>query len=177
MDHTVIDAASVHGHGTWTLYNSDSSVADSGAFTNLVTQVGIQYYAERAAAISGAPAVITGMKLGTGTTAPTSTGGPAALITYLTNSHQGLDSGFPTSSLVTISTIIYRRIQYQVTFLAGKATSAVTPIAEAVLVNTTLTDATSAASATISRALISPTITKAADQILVVTWNHDFLAT
>jgi hypothetical protein len=66
-----------------------------------------------------------------------------------------------------------RRLTYQATWAPGKATTA-TPITEAVIVNESLTDATSAAGATVARALIALG-TKSAGFTLQVTWLHDFL--
>jgi len=143
-------------------------VAD-GVTCNFVTRVGAQMYADRAVGIVGAPAAPTGMKLGTGSTPPAVTGVGAALSTYLANSHQGFDSGFPAS----VAQGNGRRITYLATFAAGKATSLVTPITEAVIVNNALTDATSGEAATIARVLLVGVPNKAADQSLVVTWAHD----
>jgi hypothetical protein len=135
---------------------------------NLVTQVGDQYYGERAAAISGAPAVITGMKLGTGSTAVAKTGAGAALVTYLSGSNKALDGGYPTSSLQSGS----RQITYRRTYAAGEATTA-SAITEAVLVNDTITtDATSVAANTISRVIVAGVGSKGASDTLTVTWNH-----
>ncbi len=166
----MINSLGIRGTVRWEVRNADGSVAASGEVPNLVTSIGQRYYMERAASIVGAPAAITGMKLGTGSTTPAKTGAGAALVTYLANSHQAIDAGFPTSTAVGAA----QRITYSCTFAAGKATSASTPITEVVLVNETLADATSAASATVARALITAT-TKTDTQILVVTWLHDGL--
>lgn len=142
---------------------------------NLVTQVGDQYYGERAAGIASPPAQITGMRLGTGSTsggnvpAKTSTG--AALTTYLSGSNKAIDGGFPTSALNGSS----RRIVWKRTYAAGEATTA-SAITEAVLVNDTIaTDATSTAANTISRIAITGVGSKGASDTLTVTWNHDLL--
>lgn len=166
------DKVGLSGHGTLYILNPDFSIASQTNFENQLTDIGLQYYARRGAAIAGAPAAATGMKLGTGTTATSLTGAGAALVTYLANSHQAFDSTFPVASAQSPK----QRVTYQSTYPAGKATSASTQITEVVIVNTTLADSTSAASATISRALISPGQTKAADQIAVIVWNHDFSA-
>jgi hypothetical protein len=137
---------------------------------NLVTQVGDQFYGERAAGIAGPPAQVTGMKLGTGGTAPAKTGAGAALVTYLSDSHQALAGGFPTSALAGAS----RRITWQAVWAAGKATTA-SAITEVVLVNDVLADATSLAAATIARALLTGVGSKGASDTLTVTWNHDLL--
>lgn len=160
----------IRGTVEWTLTGPDGQTKCHGVTHNLVTQTGDQYYGERAAGITSPPAQVTGMKLGTGSTAVAKTGAGAALVTYLSNSHQALDTGFPASSLSGSA----RRITWQAVWAAGKATTA-SAITEVVLVNETLADATSAASATIARALLSGIAAKASGDTLTVTWNHDVL--
>ena len=46
---------------------------------NLITTAGDNWYVARAAALSGLPAAATGMRLGTGSTAPAKTGAGAAI--------------------------------------------------------------------------------------------------
>lgn len=134
---------------------------------NLISQTGDQCYGERGAGIAGAPAVPTGMKLGTGSTPVAKTGAGAALVTYLANSQQAFDAGFPTSAL----NVAARQLTYKVTFAAGKATTA-SPITEVVIVNDAIADATSAAANTISRALLTGIPAKAASDTLTVVWTH-----
>jgi hypothetical protein len=152
----------------WQLRDRSGALVASGETHNVVTKVGAQMYADRAVGIAGAPNAPTGFKLGTGSTAPAATGAGAALATYLSNSHQAFDGGFPSSAAEGNG----RRITYRATFAAGKATSAV-PITEAVIVNATLADSTSAESATVARALLAGIPTKAAGQTLTITWLHD----
>ncbi|GAA2636853.1 hypothetical protein GCM10010399_82460 [Dactylosporangium fulvum] len=135
---------------------------------NLITQTGDQYYAERAAGIASPPGQVTGMKLGSGSTAVAKTGAGAALATYLTNSHQAIDAGFPTSALNGAA----RRITWKVSYAAGKATTA-SPITEAVIVNDALADATSVAANTIARVLLVGIGSKGASDTLALTWTHD----
>ena len=121
---------------------------------NLVTDVGDQYYAGRAALSSSLPAQVTGFKLGTGSTTPAKSGAGAALAAYLAGSNKAPDAGFPTA-VAGVAT--WRR-----TFGPGEATSA-NPITEAVLVTDSIaTNATSAAAATICRALITGIASKGA---------------
>jgi len=164
------DPQGVRGECRWTLRGPDGRIKTHGVNHNLITQVGDQVYGERGAGIAGAPNAPTGMKLGTGSTATAKTGAGAALVTYLSTSQHAFDSTFPTSTLSSSS----RRITYKCTYVAGEATTA-TPIAEAVIVNETLTNATSAASATIARVLVSPTVVKAAGDSLTLTWTADLL--
>lgn len=157
------------GNVEWEL-SRDGVVIRRGSSHNLVTQVGDQMYAERGAAIASPPATPTGMKLGTGSTAASKAGAGAALTTYLANSHQAFDATYPQSALVGSA----RRITYISTFGPGKATTA-SPITEAVIVNDALADATSAASATISRCQIIGVGSKGAGETLTVTWTHDLM--
>jgi hypothetical protein len=116
--------------------------------------------------VAGAPASPTGIKLGTGSTAPAKNTAGHVLTTYLANSNQAI--GTPTSA----KPAAVRVITYTATFAAGKATSA-SAITEAALVNDTIaTDATSAAGATISRVLLTGIGSKGASDTLAITWTH-----
>jgi hypothetical protein len=67
-----------------------------------------------------------------------------------------------------------RQIAYRCTWAAGKATSAV-PITEVVLVNETLADTTTEATATVARALLegaNAIPSKTAGSTLTLTWTH-----
>lgn len=164
------EAVGIHGHGWWELRRDDGDLAELGIFTNLVTQVGDQYYGERAAGIASPPAQITGMQLGTGTTAVAKTGAGAAIVTLVTASLVAIDGGFPTSALSGSS----RRIQWKTTWAAGTATA--TGIAEVAIGNqSTGTQTAMPAANTIARALLSPTVNKGASDSLAVTWSHDLL--
>jgi hypothetical protein len=144
-------------------------LAQSVAFGNLVTQVGDQYYGERAAGIGSPPAQVTGMRLGIGTTAVAKTGAGAAIVTYTTASQLAIDGGFPTSALST-----GRKITWKTTWPAGTATA--TGLAEVVITNETpITNVAGTAANTISRALLSPVVNKGAADTLAVTWDHTLL--
>jgi hypothetical protein len=149
------------------LHGPDGELKYRHSTCNLVTQVGDQYYGERAAGI-GSLAVATGMQLGTGTTAVAKTGAGAAIVTLVASSLVAI--GTPTSSLSGSS----RRITYSTTWAAGTATA--TGIAEVALVNqSTGTQTAAPAANTISRALLSPTVNKGASDSLTITWQHDLL--
>lgn len=137
--------------------------------SNLVTQLGEQMYGERGANITSPPAAPTGMKLGTGSTAPAKTGAGDVLTTYLSGSNKAFDATYPQSSLSSGK----RRITYKRTYAAGEATTA-SPITEAIICNDTIaTDATSAEAATVSRILVTGISAKGASDTLTATWNHD----
>jgi hypothetical protein len=135
---------------------------------NIITQVGDEYYGERAAGIASPPDQVTGMRLGTGVTTPSKTGAGAAIGTYVSGSDKAIDGSYPQSSLVSG----LRRITWVTTWVAGEATS--NNISEVVLTNETpITDVAGTAANTISRALLSPVANKGASDTLTVTWNHD----
>ena len=163
-----IDPIPLEGHVSWVLTREDGTTI-SGEADNLITLIGLRRYAEAGGDVAGVPAACTGMKLGTGTTAPAATGAGAVLATYLTDSHQAL-AGTPTASTVSGK----RRITYVATWPAGKATTA-SEICEAVMVNNTLTDATSPEANTLARVVFTAgTIPqKGALDTLQLTWAHD----
>lgn len=156
------------GHLHWCVTDPEGNVLREGEADNIITLVGLRLYTERGAGVSGAPAVPTGIKLGTGSTAPARSGAGAALVAYLPNSHQGFDSTYPQVSTQGSG----RRVTYKVTYAAGKASSS-GAITEAVIVNDALADATSAESATIARILITGVGSKGASETLTLTWTHD----
>jgi hypothetical protein len=160
----------ITGRIAWRLETAGRLDAE-GSAANLVTAVGEQMYADRGAGVGSAPAAPAGMKLGTGSTATAKTGAGAQLATYLANSHQAFEAGYPASSLNGAA----RRASYRATWAAGKATSG-SPITEVVIVNDTLVNATSAESATMARALLTGSNAipgKLSTQALTVTWTHD----
>lgn len=174
--HPIADVCGIHGWGVaqlWTpsIHHSDRLVlAQEVEFGNLVTQVGDQYYGERAAGIASPPAQVSGMRLGTGSTAVAKTGAGAAIVTYTTGSSIAISGGFPTSSIPGSA----RRIQWQTLWSAGVAT--VSGLNEVVITNeASLTNVAGTAANTISRALLSPVVNKGASDTLTVTWNHDLL--
>jgi hypothetical protein len=151
------------------LTGPDGAIKYDRHIKNLVTSVGDQYYGDRAAGI-GSIAAVTGMQLGTGTTAPAKTGTGAAIVTLTASSLVALSVGFPASSLNGSA----RRIQYQAVWAAGTATQ--NNLAEVVLVNQSTSTQTAAPAAnTISRALLSPNVNKGASDTLTILWNHDIL--
>lgn len=156
----------IEGIVEWELRGPNGEIKSAGKVRNLITSVGDQYYAGRAALSSSLPAQVTGMKLGTGSTAPAKSGAGAALVTYLTDSHQAIDGGYPTAAAGVAT--------FRVTYAAGKATTA-SPITEVVLVTDALANATSSAANTIARALLSGIGSKGAGDSLTITWTHTLL--
>jgi len=161
------DTAGIRGTVVAELYGPNGELKARCETHNLVTAVGDQFYAGRAVLSAGLPAQVTGFKLGTGSTAPAKSGAGAALAAYLAGSNRAPDAGYPTA-VGGVAT--WRR-----TFGPGEGTSA-SPITEAVLVTDAIaSDTTSAAAATIARALITGIASKGAEDTLVVTWAHELV--
>ena len=164
------------GYGVAVVTGADGVVKQVVPFANLVTTAGDQYYAQKgivgiAPANASAPSPVTGMKLGTSTTAAAKSGGGAALGAYITGSNVAFDTGYPTASAVA-GTDTGWQATYQTTWNAGVATN--TGITEVVIVTDRASDATSSAANSISRAVIT-SVNKGASDILTITWNHKFL--
>ena len=150
------------------LFSEEGDLLSQGLVANVVTQVGNQYYAERAAGIASPPNQVTGMRLGTGTTAAATTGAGAAIVTYISASQVAIDGGFPTSGAGGGTS---RRITWQSTWAAGVATNAT--INEVVITNETpLTNVAGTAANTIARAVLT-TVNKASGDTSVVSWTYD----
>lgn len=163
------DKSGIHGEITVVLTGPDGEEKARYVGKNLVTAVGDQYYAGRAALSSGLPAQVTGFRLGTGSTAVAKTGAGAAIVTYLSGSNKANDATFPTASGGVVT--------WKRTYAPGEATSA-SPITEVVLNTDTIANdnaTTATAANTIARALISGVASKAAGDTLTITWTHTLL--
>lgn len=165
-----VDGAGISGIFKWELFDQDGNLKASGEEKNLITAVGDQYYAGRAALSSGLPGQVTGIRLGTGgATAASKTGAGAAIVTYLANSNRPFDGGFPTA--------VGGVVTWKRTYAAGEATSAATAITEAVLNTDTIANdngTTATAANTIARIVISIPSKQSTDT-LTCTWTHTLL--
>lgn len=166
----------VHGTITVQKFDEDGNLIYEETVKNLITDAGDLYQATRIAAGVNSngvsqPTLVTGMRLGTGTTATAKNGTGAALATYVTGSgfSRALDSGYPQVSNLGAGNGV--SVVYQCTWPAGSATSS--SLNEVVIVvDTIASDATSTAGNTVSRGLFGTTITKASNESLVVQWAH-----
>lgn len=163
---TTESGLTIVGFVTAELHSVDGDLISRCEVPNLVTAVGDQLYASRGAGLTSSTLPV-GMKLGTGSTTPAKTGAGAALVTYLTNSHQAFDGSFPTAAAGVAT--------YKVTYAAGKATSASTAITEVVIYTDATADATSTAANTVSRALLTGISSKQSTDTLTITWTHTLL--
>lgn len=157
------------------LIGPDGEIKDERRADNLITDAGDLYYAGKAIASvapasPSAPTAMSGMKLGTGTTAAAKSGAGAALVTYKTGSNLAFDASFPATQ--NLGGGLGVNAQYKCTWGAGVATD--TALTEAVIVNDAGTNATSTAANT-SHRVVFTAINKTASDTLVITWNAKFL--
>lgn len=166
------DRGVIVGQVWYELRDEDGHLKGLGAQANLITDTGDQWFGERAAGIAGPPAQVTGMKLGTGTTAVAKTGAGAAIVTYAgtgITASKAIDGTWPQSSQPGGAGTA-RQIQWRTSWAAGQVT--VSALAEVVITNeTALADDAGNAGNTLSRALLSPTVNKGSTDTLVITWN------
>lgn len=163
----------VHGSIIVQLFDEDGNLKHEEELHNIITDAGDLYQATRIAAGVNSnglsqPTLVTGMKLGTGTTAEAKNGAGSALVTYISGSQKLFDSGYP--QVANLGAGLGVNVVYQATWAAGGVTN--TTINEVVIVTDAGTDATSSAANTIARGVFSSTINKTSTDSLVVTWNH-----
>lgn len=133
---------------------------------NLVTDYGDEFFATRA--YDDTVDIVTGMKLGTGTTAAAKAD---SIETYISGSQEALDATATDSDLGAGSG---HRVIYVCTWAAGDVTNSA--IAEVILTNqTALADNSGSAGVTVARFVFASTIDKQAGDSLEVTWNIDVL--
>lgn len=145
--------------------------------TNLITDAGDLYYASKAIvgispANPAAPTAMSGMKLGTGTTAAAKAGAGAALVAYISGSNNPFDATFPV--IQNLGAGLGVNGQYRTTWAAGDVTNSA--ITEAVIVNDAATDATTTAANTSHRIVFSA-MNKLSTDSLIITWNVKLLGT
>lgn len=157
------------------LFDADGKLKQRLTAHNLITDAGDLYYAGMAIALvspaaPAQPTKMSGMKLGTGSTAAAKSGAGAALVTYLSASNLAFDSTWPQT--VNLGAGLGVNGQYKTTWAAGVATNSA--ITEAVIVNDAGTNATSTSGNTAHRVVFTA-INKTASDTLVITWNAKFL--
>jgi len=137
---------------------------------NLVTDVGDGHISKRIAE-GDTEDIVTGMKLGTGSTAVTKNGVDSDMEAYISGSEEALDSA-PADA--TKGAGAGWRTTFVCTWIAGDVTNAT--INEVCLTNqTALADNTSAEADTIARFVFGSTIDKQSGDSLEVTWQIDIL--
>lgn len=163
------DRARVVGHVHAVLTGPDGKVKGEWSGRNLVTDYGDEFLATRS--YDNAVDEITGMKLGTGSTAAAKNGAGATLVTYISGSQQVLD-GTPTDA--SLGAGAGHRVSHVTTWIAGDVTNSA--IREVVLTNqTALADNSGSAGVTVARFVFASAIDKQAGDSLAVTWHIDIL--
>jgi len=167
--------AGMMGYGVVDLRGEDGRIKSLEPFANLITDAGDLYYASKAIvaiapASPSAPTAMSGMKLGTGTTAVAKNSTGAALVTYLSGSNLAFDATFPSTS--NLGAGLGVNAVYKTTWPAGTATNSA--ITECVICNDAATNATSTAANSASRVVFTA-VNKGASDTLAITWNHKFL--
>lgn len=175
VDKVSADKAALLGEVQIQLIGPDGNVKEERSVSNLITDAGDLYYAGMAIALvnpaaPAQPTKMTGMKLGTGTTAAAKAGAGGALVTYISGSNNPFDASFPATQ--NLGAGLGVNGQYKTTWAAGDVTNSA--ITEAVIVNDAATDATTTAANT-SHRVVFTAINKTASDSLVITWNAKFL--
>lgn len=168
---------STQGYGVAALYDGDGRLKQLVPYGNIVTDAGDEYIGGKTIVgvlpvnFASPKAVVSGMKLGTGSTAINKSGGTGlVLATYITGSNNPFDSGYPT--LTAVGSRVGWNTRYLTTWAAGDVTNAA--ITEVVMTNDAGTDATSTEANTYARALIS-SVNKTAADSLVIDWRWKHL--
>jgi hypothetical protein len=167
----VPDGLGMVGYGVVELIDGDGRTKQLVPFHNLITDAGDLYVAGKviaaiAPASASAPTAANGMKLGTGATAVAKSGAGAALVTYLSGSNVAFDASYPQTA--NLGAGLGVNSVYRTTWAAGVATSSA--ITELAIVNDQVTNATSTAANTYSRALIT-SVNKTSSDSLACTYN------
>jgi hypothetical protein len=175
VDPVEAEKAGLQGEALIQVIGPDGEVKDERTAKNLITDAGDLYYAAKAItgiapASPAAPTAMSGMKLGTGTTAAAKSGAGAALVTYISGSNNPFDASFPATQ--NLGAGLGVNGQYKTTWAAADVTNSA--ITEAVIVNDAATDATSSAANTTHRVVFTA-INKTASDSLVITWNAKML--
>lgn len=156
------------GYGTVELFDEDGELLVSNPFANLITDYGDLWYAGKGVALippasPAAPTALTGMQIGSGSTAVAKAGAGGAMVTLLAG--VAFDATFPNTN--NLGAGLGVECVYKSTFGAGVGTGTV---AEATITNGTI-GAASTVGNTISR-ILTGAIVKGAGDSLAVTWRH-----
>lgn len=163
------DGLRIRGFVVARLYGPDGQLKQKESGANLVTDHGDEHIARRI--FDDAYNIVTGMRLGTGSTAAAKNGAGAAIVTYISGSQEALDATATHSDKGAGSGY---RATHVCTWVAGDVTNSA--IAEVVLTDETpITDVAGTAANTVARFVFGSTIDKQSGDSLEVTWNIDVL--
>lgn len=165
------DHLGIVGYGVIELRGSDGRLKLVRPFANLITDYGDLYYAGKAIALvppanAAAPTALTGMQIGSGSTAVAKSGAGGAMVTLLAG--QAFDATYPQTS--NLGAGLGVTAVYKTTYAAGTGTGTIN---EATVTNGTIGTASTTGN-TIAR-ILTGAIVKAAGDSLAITWSHKFL--
>lgn len=165
------DKAGMVGYGYIHLLDGSGATKAIEIFANLITDTGDGYYAAKAIvgispANASAPTALTGMQIGSGSTAVAKAGAGGAMVTLLAG--QAFDASYPQTA--NLGAGLGVNAVYKTTYAAGTGTGTVQ---EATITNGTIGTASTVAN-TIARVTFT-SVVKAAGDSLAITWNHKFL--
>lgn len=148
------------------LYGPNGELKQRLVQHNLVTSNGDQYCAKK---LYSAPTAMSGMKLGTATTAAAKSGAGSfqAVADYVSGSAHAFDATYPKAGATNDIA------QYKVTWAAGEGTNA--NINRVSIVNNTTDAGEADGTNTLAIAVFSGAINKGASDTLAVTWNITML--
>jgi hypothetical protein len=166
------DGAGIVGYGICELRDGDGQLILVRPFANLITNYGDLWYAQKGItaippASPAAPTALTGMQIGSGTTALNKAADTGMGLTTLL-AGQAFDATFPSTN--NLGNNLGVEAVYKTTYAAGTGTGTVN---EATITNGTI-GTLSTAGNSISRVLTGA-ITKGASDSLAITWRHKFL--
>ena len=162
------DARGIVGYGLIELFDEDGRVKLVRPFANLITDYGDLYYAGKGVATvppasPAAPTALTGMQIGSGSTAVAKAGAGGAMVTLLDG--QAFDATYPQTN--NLGAGLGVEMVYKTTWAAGDGTGTVE---EATCTNGTISVASTVGN-TISR-ILTGAIVKGSGDSLAVTWRH-----
>jgi hypothetical protein len=165
------DRFGIVGYGIVELYGPDGELKLVNPFANLITDYGDLWYAGKGItsippANAAAPTALTGMQIGSGSTAVAKAGAGGAMVTLLAG--QAFDATFPSTN--NLGAGLGVEAVYKTTYAAATGTGTVN---EATITNGTIGVASTAGN-TIGR-ILTGAITKGAADSLAITWRHKFL--
>lgn len=163
-----VDRLGMVGYGVIELFDAEGELILVRPFANLITDYGDLYYAQKGIAAippasPAAPTALTGMQVGSGTTAVAKADPGASMGTLLAG--VAFDAGYPQTN--NLGTLLGVEAVYKTTFAAGVGTGTVQ---EATITNGTIGVASTQGN-TIAR-ILTGAIPKTAGDTLAITWRH-----
>lgn len=165
------DVVGLVGYGVVERFDGDGQRNLLVPFANIITDTGDLYYATKMIALvapssTASPTALTGMQIGSGSTAVAKSGAGAAMVTLLAG--QAFDASYPQTA--NLGAGLGVNAVYKTTYAAGTGTGTVS---EATLTNGTI-GTSSTTGNTIARVTFTGIVKGSADS-LAFTWNNKAL--